>query len=1185
MALLQKQVLNVLFQGLDQKANPRTSVPGTWVDGRNWQMAKDGRITKRAGLSALPMLDVNGAAITVPRELAARNDELVLRNQQSWYARDPLSGVWQVKGAAAYEGLTIGPGMTTAATCNGTDSRLQMDAAQIGRYRLLLMAGGNAVGDSSETRWVLSDAQTGESVVYAAGSFGALQAFSVGTDGHSAAPTFVAFVCTASGFFAGRWAPNTGATPFSSVVFSQILNDMDTSAVDPNAYTLQAANAQAFPYAIVLVGEYQWLLAYQRNGDQVVVRKITYSLGTWTVSTPGTWAVSTPLQLSTYDTTAVTCAWAYNPGDPNAHLAVHGFNAAGNTISYYAIPVATLAHSGSADANSNPTPFVGRRSATAAVVQGVPIFFFDATNGSGMRGVYYWTPSFGSATDPRLLMARAGLLTHAFVPPGAPAYELGIGIAYPSTWQPSSFLLRTQWSSGALSMVALGAHLQNGNFAGCPMAPQLPHFVGGQGLPLGVLNNPISEGGPGTVQIEWASLSSAAQMPDGAPRQISDVLLLPGGMLKQYDGKQVTEAVFVLGPEYLEAGESVYGIALNAQADGSLTTAVSPNLATELMATFSNLGIAKITLESAAGCPGLPAWPSGQAEFSLWVKISNPTTGITYHLDLGSAPEIYSLGGDDGIAWQNGSVSPVVLTTSWQKVSLTISVGDLGTVTARRLWALVQATGPANDGAVLHLAIGGAMPCSLITPLPVMETGQRQYCACMAWVDATGRLQRSQMCPATTVTSINGLQMIVTVPMLNLTERSAALNTTVNPSMMPVLVEIYRTQVNSPTFYRVGAVANIPNGADVIYMDGAADTAIDANEELYTTGGVVENWPPIGCGIVESHQGRVFVVTADNQVFFSAYSQGGEALAFASEYQVETEHIPGRLTALLSLDDKLVIGSNSAYAVLAGVGPESTGLPPYDTPMAINAGVGIITQRGCARTPDGYVMATSHGVQMLDRGLNLQAIGVPITDDVAAAAGVWYCAAYHPTLQQVRLATDALVFVQDVSVAPTPNRVGQWFKWQYPRTILATALASGSLWLLDSAGAVYQADVGYSDAGAAYVQYVVLSVVSPAGVNGWARIYRVRVACFIASGSSILISFASDEITADTDYQVLTPPTGGLQHVTAKPRYGRVSSQQMWIGENAASTTAGLTIEAVALLVGNAGGLGRLPALNRLARS
>jgi len=38
----------------------------------------------------------------------------------------------------------------------------------------------------------------------------------------------------------------------------------------------------------------------------------------------------------------------------------------------------------------------------------------------------------------------------------------------------------------------------------------------------------------------------------------------------------------------------------------------------------------------------------------------------------------------------------------------------------------------------------------------------------------------------------------------------------------------------------------------------------------------------------------------------------------------------------------------------------------------------------------------------------------------------------------------------------------------------------------------------------------------------------------------------------------------------------------VWIGENAASTTAGLTLDAVGLLVGNKGGAGQMPSTNRM---
>ena len=1170
MGVLQKSLLDVRFQGLDEKTNPRTAIPATILDGLNWQMLRDQQIRKRNGLSALAMLDTVGAAITGARELSSRGDDLLLSTRQKIYGRDSVSGKWIQRGVPAYERLDMRVLSNTDATCNGIDSRLQADSATIGDYLLTAMTGGNAPLDTSASCWLLTNSVTGTSLPQTSqGLPTGLTALSLGTDGHPLLPTFVAFGAVENALMAGAW----DNSDFGSVTWATLVSDLDTAAVDANAYTLQPANARAYPYSIVRVGDNVWLLAYMQTGHNWALRKITRSTG-------ASFTVSAARVLASGNANAVCFAWAYKSGDANAHLAITGGGQAGDDVLYYSVPVA-FNTTPSVQYETGATGWQYCRAATAIMVGTVPTYFFDAIT-NGVRSVYIWQPVNQATHVPSLLIRSAGLLTHAFVPPGAVVgTEIGLGIAYPSAWQPSSFLLRLFFSGTDYSVWqwAIGAHLQAGDFAGCPMGQQLPRFADGAALPVSALGNPASLGGIGTALVSIATLTAETYASVSPPASMSDTTVLPGGMLKAYDGAAVTEAAFALGPEQVRAVESAAGQIYNVDPFGVLTIEPVSAVDGQLTASFdSGTQTAMIQLESAAGGIGLTSWPAGAAQLDVWVKILNPTSGATYELGSGGmAPPPFLWSSGYG-PWQNEPHDPIALTSSWQRCTLTLSVQALPAEPHDRLIAKIWATSVGDAGATLCVATGNTMPPTVQTPLPVMESGQRQYCACAAWTDNNGRIQRSQICPATTVENIAGLANTVTVPMLHLTERQALFG-----ASSVATVELYRTLVNSPTFYRIATVRNMPNGADTVYRDAAADTDIDANEELYTTGGVVANWPPIGCNLVASHQGRVFVVTADNHVLFSAYTQSGEGLAFAAEYQVEVEYLPGTLTALLSLDDKLVIGSATSYAALTGIGPESTGLPAYDSPMLISSGVGPTSQRGCARTPDGIVMGTSHGIQMLDRGLSLQMIGAAITADTLACS--WYAAAYHPTAQQVRLSTNSRVWVQDISLSPTPNRVGQWFKWGYCSTIVAMATAAGVLYALGANGDVYQVDVGYDDGGTVYQEYVQLAVVAPAGPLAWGRIYQIAIACDIAVGTTLQLQLVSDDGAYGTDEPTLTASSGGMQHVRAKPRFGKCSDLGIRIGEQAATATAGVTIESMALLVGNKGGAGRLPATHRMARS
>jgi hypothetical protein len=657
--------------------------------------------------------------------------------------------------------------------------------------------------------------------------------------------------------------------------------------------------------------------------------------------------------------------------------------------------------------------------------------------------------------------------------------------------------------------------------------------------------------------------------------------LLPGAVLKAYDGAHVTEAIFLLGPETITAVESAKGKKFTAQTSSTELTTGNP----PANATIYTQTALRVVLETAlADLPG-KSWPTGTLTLDFWAKIVNPSGGATYQLDRGSSLEHLMIHSSPGnFAYQASTLAAVSLTANWQHFTYDVPVKAINTLAGDLLNIDLQATSSlGTDSALLAIAVGGAMAPTFTTPWPVIEKGTREYCAVAKWVDARGRIQRSQVCPAVSSTNVAGLANFVTVPMVNLTERDPVTN--LDPLISSAEIEIYRTAVDATVFYRVGSVKNAVNGADAAFLDYSPDTEVTANEELYTTGSLVENWPPIGCNLVASHQGRAFVATAAGEVFFSAYAQGGEGIAFAAEYQIETEHIGRNLTALLSLDSTLLVATATSYAPVTGVGPESNGVPAYDSPPLFGTGIGPLAQRSCVRIPEGIVMPTAHGVQLLDRGLSLENIGQQVVDSMPGGLN-WYSSAYHPTKHQARLFGNSSTIVYDWTLSAPSGRTAQFMKWQYAVDIRASAIAAGVLYVLGSDGVAYASDVGHSDGASPYVEWINLSVVSPNGPNAWGRVYAMRLACNLVASQALKVGFNPEEGNlGSSDYTTITAGVNGLQHVVAKPMRGRCSSMTIYIGENAASSTDGFTLNAIGLLVGNLGGLGRLPASNKMTRS
>lgn len=1164
---MQKQILDVRFQGLDQKANPRTTAAGTVIDGANWTMNKDGRIEKRPGCAALAMLDVDGAAL-VGRELTALGDELVLRTAKKWYARNPQSGVWNHRGRAGFERMLIRPVVATGADCNGVDSRLELGAAQIGTTRLTVMAGGPSTSSATEGGWLLTDATTGENLVprqYVSD----YRCIEVGTDGTQ----FTCFAANGGTLLCGVWAAD-----HRSVTWATVVTDL-AQFYDPATYTIQQFGVATPSFATLRVASGAWLIAYVDSTGAAIVRRVTRSGTTFTAGSAST--------LATGFTQSVALGWAYTSG-ATAYLC----GALGSTLYYGSVATATGVVSGSAPYAPTPlstwTGTYPTYHAVAGFVTDATYFLIDATK-DGTRTVWLWIATGATIA---IAVRDAGLLTQPWYPTAPETNEINVGIAYPSTWQPSSVILRMAVANSAVTWRTFAAHIHNGNFAGTPMRQKAPAFNGI--LPIGILNNPISPGGPGTVSVSMVEFPADTNVEVSQPAEVDGTLVCPGAILKAYDGAQVTEAAFVVGPETVAAVEGSFGQGFVLGSDGVLTTPENQQLASGTLSRSLTTGLAEFVLETPVGTPGLTEWPAGTIALSFWLRIVNPVGGHSYTLNESSpgiAGTLQTSVTNSG--YQLDTMASAALSGSWTHITRSTTVPlipspghDTPPTAADKLRWTVRVSATPGETATVELSFGGDMPVSVSTPFPILETGVRQYAVCAAWTDSRGRIQRSQVCPATSSTNDHGFTNQVTVPMLSLTDRSATARIFSNAdSWSPVTIEVYRTAVNSTIFYRVATVPNVPNGDPVVVTDMTNDEDAAASEQLYTTGGVVMNWPPIGCTLVASHQGRVFVATADNQVFFSAYAQGGEALAFAAEYQVTTNHIPGDLIALLSLDDKLVIATETGEASLSGNGPEPTGLPSYDSPMLIGSQIGPISQRACARIPDGWIMSTPHGVYLLDRGLSLNFFGMAVVVDSPDATD-WTAAIYDPLAGRLRMAAaNGIVLVYDFITPGPPSRTGQWFRWTSALVTVAWAVSSGLLYQLSSSGTVYQCDSGLTDAGTNFQEWVKLSLTSPAGVGAWARVFAGELTADVAAGATLKLVLTGDEGMISDDTMTVAGGVGGAKRIPFKPRYGKVSALTMWLGESAASATAGVTLDAIALEVGSVGGVGRLPVTSRPTRS
>lgn len=264
-------------------------------------------------------------------------------------------------------------------------------------------------------------------------------------------------------------------------------------------------------------------------------------------------------------------------------------------------------------------------------------------------------------------------------------------------------------------------------------------------------------------------------------------------------------------------------------------------------------------------------------------------------------------------------------------------------------------------------------------------TGTFNYTFVWEQVDAQGNVHQSAPANPVSQTAANQTVTIVVQP-LGVTSRQDAGN-----NLGPPQAVLYRTQTNGQIYYRVGTQQQLPNDPSSVSMtftDAVTDTAIAANQQLYTQPGVPgaslyrKAFPSLSCLIV--HGDRLVGATG-NVVWFSAERVDGEGLWTHDVFQFPVEK-GGDITALGSQDGRLYVFKRSTIFVVDGDGPPENGGngTEFSTPAQLPADSGCIEPRSVVNCEGGIMFQSDRGLELLDRSGRVQWIGEAVQDSLAS---------------------------------------------------------------------------------------------------------------------------------------------------------------------------------------------------------
>lgn len=217
---------------------------------------------------------------------------------------------------------------------------------------------------------------------------------------------------------------------------------------------------------------------------------------------------------------------------------------------------------------------------------------------------------------------------------------------------------------------------------------------------------------------------------------------------------------------------------------------------------------------------------------------------------------------------------------------------------------------------------------------------------------------------------------------MNVTVSNLSLTTKENVS-----IALYRTENNGTIFYRTSSVLNLVYNVipapTVTFSDKTSDFELIGNEQLYTTGGEVENIGAPAPEILLIYKNRLINVPKDNRntFWYSKQVIDGFGVEFSDSFIQQINETGGDITAAGVIDEKLILFKKNKILYILGDGPSPNGLNnDFTSGQLISADVGCTDKDSVVTTSDGLMFQSEKGIYLLDRSLQAQYIGAPVED-------------------------------------------------------------------------------------------------------------------------------------------------------------------------------------------------------------
>ncbi len=378
----------------------------------------------------------------------------------------------------------------------------------------------------------------------------------------------------------------------------------------------------------------------------------------------------------------------------------------------------------------------------------------------------------------------------------------------------------------------------------------------------------------------------------------------------------------------------------------------------------------------------------------------------------------------------------------------------------------------------------------------ISPAGNYSYIVCWEWRDNYGQLHRSTPSNPTTITLTGTNDTItVTVKPLPLTNKQ----TRFQDARSPVIMAVYRTQNAGTVYYRVNQlesqyIYNDSTATTLTFVDTFADATIGANSTLYTTGGVLNNVATPSANLLAVCKNVAVIAGIDtypNQVFYSKPIQPGIAIEFSNELSFIVDSLGGRITAIVAMDDKVLIFKKSLIYYVSGQFPDSLANGAAPLPLLVSSDCGCENPQSIVLTGLGIMFQSPKGIYLVDRQLNVSYIGQQVdrvTNPQSENPIVITSAINLPDENRVHFTDSAnkRVLIYDTYFQ-------QWYTHTYKFNPRASTVLAGNVYY-SSSDAVYKTVVESGFDNLDSIQSTIkTNWISLANIEGYSRVYAILI--------------------------------------------------------------------------------------------